>query len=182
MHTRRIECQGFQRDDGLYDIEASLRDITPVATDMFFKRLDAGDSIHDMRVVMTVDSALLIHRMEAHTAKGPMEDCQQAGRFYAALEGLRIGPGFKKKVHEIVGGDKGCTHLTELMGPLATTAIQTMYAVRRADGVLRRMLEGTDPLPRPGLAGSCHAYRESGEALKVLWPEHRRDQAVRRPS
>ena len=29
MHTRSIECQGFLRDDGLWEVEAWLRDTKP---------------------------------------------------------------------------------------------------------------------------------------------------------
>ena len=32
MHTRAIECNGYEREDGLWDIEAHLTDTKTVAT------------------------------------------------------------------------------------------------------------------------------------------------------
>jgi len=29
MHTRTIECNGYLRDDGLWEVEARLRDVKP---------------------------------------------------------------------------------------------------------------------------------------------------------
>jgi hypothetical protein len=174
IHTRHVVCNGYERSDGLYDIEARMQDISPDGTDLLFKRLEAGERIHDMRLVVTIDSAMVIRHVQAHTDAGPSTYCSEAPVFYAALEGLTIGRGFKQKVNEIVGGAKGCTHLTELLGPLATTAMQTLFAVRRRAGMFRRALEGDGPVPKPFVIDTCHAYRSDGEGIKVLWPEHRR--------
>ena len=174
MHTRQITCQGYARSDGLYDIEARLQDITPLDTDMLFKQLRGGESIHDMRIVMTIGADLVIHDIEARMEATPTVHCPEIAPSYAALKGLSIGPGFKRKARELVGDVKGCTHVTELLGSLATTAMQTIFSVRRKAGLHWRALEGTGPLPKPALIGTCHAYRPDGETVKVMWPLHRR--------
>jgi hypothetical protein len=174
IHTRRIECAGYERADGLYDIEACMHDITPDGTDLLFKRLGPGDAIHGMRLGATIDADMLIHHVEARMEAGPSPYCHEVPPFYAALKGLTIGRGFRQQAQERVGGVEGCTHLTELLGPLATTAMQTIFAARRAAGVFRRMLQGDGPMPKPFVIGTCHTYRPDGEATKVVWPEHRR--------
>jgi hypothetical protein len=174
VHTRRIECAGYERADGLFDVEARLLDITPDGTDLLFKQLGPGEAIHGMRLQVTVDRDLRIRAVEAHMDTGPTPHCREAAPAYASLEGLTIGAGFRRKAQALVGGVAGCTHLTELLGPLATTAMQTVFAARRASGVLRRALEGDGPMARPFVIGTCRTYRPDSEATAVIWPPHRR--------
>lgn len=75
---------------------------------------------------------------------------------------------------ERLGGARGCTHLTELLGPLATTAMQTIMSMQRETTPWHARLEGDAPIPRPWVLGTCHAYRLDGEAAKVIWPIDRR--------
>ena len=43
-----------------------------------------------------------------------------------------------KEVKSRLSGPKGCTHLTELLGPIATTAIQTLMGWRKPDAAPER--------------------------------------------
>ena len=43
-----------------------------------------------------------------------------------------------------------------------------------AGGNLRTLHAVAGPLPKPALADTCQAYRSDGEALKAIWPLHRR--------
>jgi hypothetical protein len=71
---------------------------------------------------------------------------------FQVLKGLAIKAGWTQKTRELLGGTRGCTHLLELLGPMATTAFQTVYPLRarreREQGVRKR----------PGLLDSCHAW------------------------
>jgi len=174
LHTREIVCHGYLRDDGLLDVEGTMKDIAPAGSDLFFKRLAPGDHLHRMRITLTVDTDLVIRQVNVHTEAAPTPYCADGNAAYDALKGLQIGPGFTKRVRALVGGTKGCTHLTELFGPLATTAMQALFAWRRETGSLRAAHQGDAPLPRPSLAGTCQAYRPDGEALRLIWPLHRR--------
>lgn len=174
LHTRRIECVGYLRSDGLIDIESSMQDISAKGTELLFKRVDPGGFIHHMRIQVTVDRELVIQDVQVHSDATPTAFCTDSNASYAALKGLKIGAGFTAKVRALLGGTKGCTHLTELLGPLATTAIQTMHAHHREINPVQAFLEGDEPLPRPVFAETCQAYRSDGEALKIIWPLHRR--------
>lgn len=174
LHTRRIECVGYLRSDGLMDIESSMQDLSAQGTDLLFKRIEAGGQIHAMRILVTVDQDLVIQQLQVHSDAAPTAFCADSNASYRALEGLKIGPGFTAKVRALLGGTKGCTHLTELLGPVATTAFQTMYAHRRNTSPTQEWLQGEQPLPRPAFAETCQAYRADGEALKIIWPLHRR--------
>lgn len=177
LHTREVVCRGYVREDGLFDFEASLRDISANDTDLYFKQVDAGGLLHGLRLTMTIDADMQIVQMQAHSDTVPTPFCSESSALYGQLEGLRIGPGFTQRVKERVGGRKGCTHLTELMGPLATTAVQTVMALRRETRDLAAELQGSTPMPRPAVYDSCHTYRQDGQAIQVIWPEHRRSAA-----
>ena len=174
VHTREIVCHGYLRDDGLVDVESTMRDISPNGSDLFFKPLGPGEDLHRMCIVLTVDGELVIRGIQARTEAAPTPWCAESNAIYDLLVGLKIGPGFTKKVRALVGGAKGCTHLTELMGPAATTAMQTLFALGRERGGLRARHAEPGFLPRPALANTCQAYRGDGQALEAIWPLHRR--------
>ncbi|QUN32778.1 DUF2889 domain-containing protein (plasmid) [Cupriavidus sp. KK10] len=174
IHVRRITCTGYERSDGLFDIEGEMQDISPTGTDLLFKLVPPGAAIHHMRIVLTVDRDLLIHDVSASIEAGPTVHCPDISPAYAGLKGLQIRGGFRQKVKAIVGGVNGCTHLTELLGPMATTAMQTTMAVMRRERNGNKPTPDGKPIPRPMLINSCHTYREDGETAKLLWPEGRR--------
>lgn len=174
VHTRHVTCHGYERSDGLFDIEAELADLSPTGTDLLFRQLNAGEAIHHMRIVMTVDRDLRIHAITAKIEAGPTSYCSAIETAYVGLTGLQIRAGFRRQASEIVGSVRGCTHLTELLGPMATTATQTIFAIRRRERNGRWPGEDSGPMPRPASIGTCHTYREDGEAARLLWPLHRR--------
>lgn len=169
MHHRRVDCRGYLRDDGLWDIEGHLVDTKPFDmpnTDRPGGRIQAGESLHEMWIRLTVDTDLLVHAVEAKTDFSPYNVCGDITRNFQALVGARIAAGWTQKTRELLGGVRGCTHLVELLGPVATTAFQTVYASRaRRDGEVGRS-------GKPPLMDTCHAYRSDGPIVKAKWPAH----------
>ena len=172
LHTREIICRGYQRSDGFLEIEGRLQDLTNAPTDLPFHRVGEGGTIHDMRLVMTVDTDMVIQHIEATTEVGASPFCTEISSAYAGLQGLKIAAGFKRKMKDIVGGANGCTHLTELLERMANTAMQTLFSTYRAQASLRAVTGEQRPVAvRPWVVGTCHAYREEGDAVRLLWPQ-----------
>jgi hypothetical protein len=170
LHLRDIELRGYERDDGLFDIEARLVDTKTYA----FRNQDRGEinpgtPLHGMLARMTLDEDMLIHRFEAATEFGPYLACPAAAPNFEALAGLTVGRGFLKAANERVGGIKGCTHLRELLGQMGTVAFQTLYAVRRRKESAPNSLQNPT---RPALLNSCLAYADGGEIARRTWPEY----------
>lgn len=175
IHTRRIECRGFLRADGLWDIEGHLTDVKTYGFESEWRGLvKPGEPVHEMGLRVTVDDALIIREIEAVTDRSPFPVCPAITPNFQRLLGLSIRAGFLSKLRELLGGVEGCTHLVELMGPIATTAFQTIYPYRH------RLTRETNakPSPKPAkavepprLIGTCHALRSDGEVVKRLWPE-----------
>ncbi|MFK8331064.1 DUF2889 domain-containing protein [Pseudomonas sp. BJa5] len=164
LHTRQVVCTGFERDDGLFDIEGRLLDTKGVDTDFPYGTIPANGVLHYMRITMTIDEEMVIRQFKAVSEQAPTPVCGQINRAYGALVGLRIGPGFKKRVAERVGGIKGCTHLTEMLGPMATTAIQTLAPVMQKRLRQRAARDPDFRMPRHWVIGTCHAYHPDGDA------------------
>ena len=164
-HLRRVSCRGFARTDGLLDIEGVLIDTKDYDFPSAARgTITAGSPIHHMQVRITIDFQMTIIAAEAVTLHGPYHICPKGAENISGLVGLTIGPGWKRKVQNAIGGPKGCTHITELMGPMATTAFQTLYGEkarqRRASGADEKQHITT---PLPSLANSCIAYAEDSE-------------------
>ncbi len=165
LHTRRIELNGYRRADGLFDVEAHLTDTKAYGFELQDRgHVPPGEPLHEMFMRMTVDGTLTIVAFEAVTDYSPYSICPDIVPAYAKLVGLQIRPGFLRAANERVGGVHGCTHLRELLQPMATVAFQTLSTERVA-----RMAERS-PTARPALVNTCYAYRDDGPIVARSWP------------
>ncbi|HEY7990906.1 MAG TPA: DUF2889 domain-containing protein [Stellaceae bacterium] len=175
IHTRKVQCEGFRRSDGLWDIEGH---ITDTKTYGFGNRergeVKPGSPIHDMWIRLTIDDMLTIQGVEAVTDASPYSICPNVTPNFQRLIGLRIGPGFRKQVRERLGGTEGCTHLVELLGPVGTTAFQTVMPLVDRDLYKRHQGAASEAPParkRPALLNSCYAFSDEREVVARQWPE-----------
>jgi hypothetical protein len=167
MHTRDVRCCGYRRNDGLWDIEAHLTDRKAYAMWNDHQALNAGDLFHDMAVRVTLDDRLLIQSIDVCIDAGPHRICPSVTPNFERLVGLRIEAGFGAELRRRLGGVHGCTHLVELFGQLATTAIQTVHPLRRG-------LPDEDGGARPAQIDTCHALAANGDVVAKYWPQHHR--------
>ena len=166
-HTRTITCEGFQREDGLWDIEAHLTDTKTTLHTRHHggRERQPGEPVHDLWLRVTIDLDLKVHEVEARTDEGPYPVCGDITPNFKALAGLTIGPGWRKGIVERVGGVKGCTHLVELLAPLATTAFQATGRARLARSA------GKPQTKKPYQLNSCHVYQDDSPAVLERWPQ-----------
>jgi len=164
VHTRQVLCVGFEREDGLWDIEARMTDIKTHDVDNEFRDkgyVSAGEPFHDIRMRLTLDNSFQIHAVDASIDAAPFLSCPEIANAFRQLEGTRIGPGWHRQTKELLGGIKGCTHLNELLQPLATTAVQTLWPGDR---------EGIKELAANAMLNSCHSWSQSGDLIKQHIP------------
>ena len=169
LHLRRIELRGYRRHDGLYDVEARMVDTKANEITLADGRVvPPGNALHDMSVRMVVDEALTVVDIVASTDASPFGICKEATDTLQTVKGLRIAHGWSQAIRERLSGRQGCTHLTELLGPLATVAFQTLAPVRNARS------PAVDAKDRPRKIDSCYAYGASRELVQRLWPAYHR--------
>lgn len=163
LYTRTITCHGHRRSDGMWDVEGQLVDTrTYAAVVGEGRRVSPGEPIHDLRVKITVDDDYVIRAASAVMEAWPFASCVDVSAFYSRLVGLRLATGFAAAVRERFGGPAGCSHLNELLSPMATAAFQTIAGARRDRGGP----PSTDELG--ALLNSCHTLREGGEVVRQV--------------
>lgn len=166
IHHRHVHCTGYRREDGLWDIEGHLVDTKTYGFPNAFRgQVEAGDPIHQMWLRLTVDDTLLIRAAEAATEHSPYEICPAITPDFAQLAGLKIGLGFRQAVNQRLGGIHGCTHLVELIWPVATTAFQTIFPW------LNRGKPRDEMRERPRHLDTCHALATDGPVVKQFYPQ-----------
>lgn len=168
LHLRRITCEAYERDDGLLEIEGLLVDTKPTAIRLATGRsIDAGGDIHRMRIRLTVDRERWIVAVAAFSEAHPYLECEEAESAYQKLVGLRIEPGFTRKVKQMFRGEAGCTHISETVPTMATTLFQVLWA----DGEF----EDKDTAVTSSPVGACHGLRLDGQVVRTYFPTHRKD-------
>ena len=93
--------------------------------------IEAGEPIHGMWLRLVVDSDFVVRDVEARMEQAPYAICQAIEPAHRKLIGATIGPGWSRRVHELLGGTGGCTHLREMLGRMATVAFQAFHGRRR---------------------------------------------------
>jgi len=165
LHHRSVTCRGYRREDGLWDIEARLRDTKTYA---FSNRdrgeIAAGEPVHLMEVRLTIDLDMNILDAQTNMDYAPFSICPGAQAAMKKLVGLRIGGGWLRRARARIERRESCTHLFELLAPLATTAYQTMHRAReeRADNAPQR--------ERPRIIDQCFSLASDSAVVKVEWP------------
>ena len=168
-HHRKIDCEGYLRSDGLYDIEVHMVDTRTYDCSYDALHRDglirAGEPVHDMWLRFTIDLDFVIHDVHAASVQTPFAVCPDAAISMRELIGLRIGSGWLKQARERVGPAISCTHLMDLLGQLAATAYQTLHAA------LEEREKQRPERKKPPILDTCLALSSSGEVVKNLWPQ-----------
>lgn len=161
IHQRSITLQAFEREDGLFDIDAELIDARERETHNFAGKLmlKAGEPLHQMHLRLTLSTQFEIVAAQAATLHHPHEECPQITPNYAQLRGLTIGPGFNAKVKELFKGAQGCTHHTEVIGRVAMAAVQALWPV-----VGKRLLQQGQTAGNINIINTCWALRTGSPA------------------
>ena len=174
VHQRKINLEGYARSDGFMDIEGEIIDTKGYDFPNEERGIiTSGEALHHMKVKITIDDNLTIIDAEADTVAGPYSICPSATLGFGAMIGIQIGAGWRAKVRQAIGGITGCTHITELMGPVATVAIQTHFGEKARKMRLAGASEEKSH-DVSSLANSCigHAI-DSDEALALAHEKKR---------
>lgn len=162
-HRRSIDVHVYARGNGLWEVDAEIRDLKTRDAKLAGGLRKAGDPIHDMLLRLVVDEQFNIVEAGSETRWMPYPGhCDDHGDAYQALAGLNLLKGFRAAVKERLGGSLGCTHLTELTQVLPTAVIQAF-----AGEVIDTREDGEH---KPFQLDRCHALRTDGAAVKLFYP------------
>ena len=166
MHCRTIEMRGYRREDGLFDIEGSIKDVKPTPYQPSGGRyVEPGTHLHEMWVRLTIDDNLVVQEVHGSTDFAPFPECPGAAPGLAVLKGANMGKGWRKALSERLSGVLGCTHVRELLNTMGSTAHQSMGDVRRA-----KAPAVVGFTTRPPIIDSCYAYSTERDLVVRRWP------------
>lgn len=165
IHTRDIQLCGYVREDGQIEVEARMSDVKSYSMENHDRHvIAAGEPLHDMRIRMTlIPQTMEITACEASMEATPYAVCPQTALKMERLVGLKVGKGFLRAAALRVGGTEGCTHLREMLQPVATVALQTLYSLK-TQGVDGKTKPDEAEIG-PSLLNSCHAYAETSPVV-----------------
>lgn len=171
MHRRSVECQGYLRHDGLWEVEARLVDTKPfVQHDRYRGVLQPGDPVHDISLRLAIDDRMTIIEAETTMRSTPYPTCIEVEPILQRLVGERIGKGWRELVRQKIGRLETCTHLAELLGPAVTALFQTMSYGKSPEQ--RDSMDGQRSTnERPFFIGGCHSWRTDGPIVAEMFPQ-----------
>ncbi len=163
VHTRKIEINTYDLGDHRILIEGELEDTRNAPSS------DNGPTepflVHHLFARMWVQGPdLTVSAVEAEMKKIPRQACPEALPDIRKLSGIKIITGFTQKVKDLIGGIRGCSHLTNLFLTLGPVAVQGYWAA------YGRKPEARSP-KNPAISrviNSCHVWREDGPFVKSL--------------
>lgn len=161
LHTRQIVVEVFRLPDRRWEIRGQLTDVRDYDSKLKTGLMRyAGTPLHKMEVMLIVDETMTIVAANSLTSASPYPGiCENINPAYEKLVGLTIKGGFKNNLKELFGGLKGCTHITELVGSMAVTAVQAISP---------ELEKHSDKRPRK--LDSCHALDTNKEVVKNYYP------------
>jgi hypothetical protein len=168
IHQRVLDLSTYALDDEKVVVEGSLRDerFRPIY-DLSGQKREKG-VIHHMIVRLLVGGIpLRVLDAEAEMPHVPLPLCVTTRESVKKMIGLKIKSGFGEKVHTLIGGVKGCAHLTHLLTVMAQEALHGYWTHK-----MRK------PEPPPGsleeieglsyLLNSCSLWREDGPIMQEI--------------
>jgi len=164
-HTRAITVEAFARDDGLWDLDANIRDVKTRDITLPSGERPGGVPVHDLKLRVTIDRDLNIVDAEAASDAVPYPGfCDTIAPAYKKL--ISLVNHFRLHLKDRLTGVLGCTHLTELAQVLPTAALQA-FADDNVDAP-----GGANPMSsdRPFELDRCHALRSDGPAVAKYYP------------
>ncbi|MGE0312295.1 MAG: DUF2889 domain-containing protein [Lautropia sp.] len=172
IHHRQIDLRVYRRSDGCIEVVGSLLDRKrqPFRRQLADEDTPPGTPLHDIVVTLVVDTSLVVREASASMPTTPFPICTGAAQTLAVLEGERVGSGWNRRVRELLGGVKSCTHVVELLGPMATALYQGLAPER-----LALLNQPGNEAMKQRKVDSCFAYSAEREVVARLFPAYRRE-------
>ncbi len=164
VNTREISIRTSDLGNHLILVEGSLIDYR-------YRPRQNGASeeselIHHMVIRLKVKGpAMLIEQVEVTMPHHPREECPEVLLSWIRnLEGLEIARGYSMKVKKVIGGIRGCAHLTSLVIEMGESAVLGYWGAYEAERGGKDLREQTIKK----FINTCHLWKEDGPIVKGL--------------
>lgn len=170
-HRRTFCYEVYERDDGLWDIDAQMQDHKNRSIELDGIPRPIGEALHDMVLRLTLDNQMTIVVAKVTTVSSPYQsECPSINHAYEQLAGLNVMHGFRAALKGLFDGVSGCTHITELLNTLPTVAIQGIGFELAERQRAAAKNESVTAKEKPFPLDKCHALNTEGRIVKSYYP------------
>lgn len=173
LHDREYRIEAFRLAADRLLLQGAVRDQKPPG--LYLREDPEPLTVHHMQLSIELrfpelEIVAATSAFESH----PQELCPSITQHYENLVGLSIGRGFTKRVGELFGGPRGCTHVTALINAMAPVAMQCFWSMRAAEAKLsgepqsmfdRERSDDNDDGMWQSIVNTCHIWDEHGAAV-----------------
>ena len=162
VHTREISIRTFDLGDHSILVEGSLIDHR--YPPRFNEASEEPELVHHMVISLMVKGpGMVIEQAEATMPHHPRKECPEMLPWIRNLEGVEIAPGYTMKVKKLIGGIRGCAHLTSLAIAMGESAVQgywSAYGPKKGAQIPEQTINK--------LINTCHLWKEDGPLVKKI--------------
>jgi hypothetical protein len=172
IHTRQYEARVYQISDDELLVRGVVSDRKPPG--LYIVDDPEPMELHQMQLELRVT----IPKLEIIDAQVvfetyPNAKCPLIAGDYQKLVGLSVVRGFTRKIRDLFGGPKGCTHTNALLQAMAPAVIQAMWSVsiRAGRGISSEQDSNPNEARERRIAGTlntCHIWAEDGEHVAAI--------------
>ena len=167
LHKRKIEVTTYDYDGQRIIVEGFLKDGRFQESYMMFGDILPSGVIHHMSIRLLVNcSNFLVEDVDVDLISVPQEMCRETINCLAPIKGMAITKGFTLKAKKVAGGNKGCTHLLELLQAM-TPAIFHGLSAHQSQKPSVLDYEQVKKIIQP-IFNTCRAWCEDGPFVEMF--------------
>jgi len=165
IHNRNLDISTYATGGDAIIVEGTLLDNRFQDTYLPGGNVRPAGPVHHLIIRMLVRGpGLVIEDIDVEMPIVPRaEACRETLDSLEPLKGMPISSGFTARVKELVGGPKGCAHLTALLLAMAPAAVQGAWAA-----VARQSVDSARLSERAldFVVDTCRVWRSDGPLVK----------------
>jgi hypothetical protein len=164
IHTRQIDIATYEGSGDAIIVEGTLRDERLFDSYMATGGKRPPGTIHHMIIRMVVRGPrLVIEDIEVEMPTIPHDACIETLACLDPIRGMSIVSGFTAKVKALVGGTKGCYHLSCLLNAMAPAVVQGAWSALAREPI---DLDNYKQMGLERVKNTCWVWREDGPLIQ----------------
>ncbi len=168
IHTRDINLTTYPHTDSRVLVHGELKDQRYIPVFDVTGKVKAPGIIHHMSVTLLIDpDPLTIIQAEAQMLTVPLTECRATLDRVELLCGIEIKSGFSSQIRQIMGGNRGCTHLCGLVVAMGQEIVHGWLTQKRSKK--SPVPASLDHVKEKGfLIDSCRIWKKDGPKMKEI--------------
>jgi hypothetical protein len=168
IHTRNISLAAYPHKENQVLVHGKLLDQRYIPIFDITGKVKNPGTIHHMSVFLLIDpNPLTIIKAQAQMIEVPMPECRGTLDRVDLLKGVEIKSGFSSQIQKIMGHNRGCTHLCNLVKAMGQEIVHGWLTQKRSEK--SPMPACLDDVKEKGfLIDSCRLWKEGGPKMLEL--------------